>query len=128
MGSKNQAGTLGALLSKAGLVPTQAASPSPSTTPPSTPAAPPPKGADLCTVARLVVRRERKGHGGHTATVVEGLAGTGVDAAEVARKLKRALGCGATLEGGALVVQGDVPDRVAAWLEGQGVKRVVRGN
>ncbi len=147
MGRKNEAGrvpvaptderrsgvTLGALFSKAGLVPPPPARPTPAAGAPSpAPAAPPPApdlaGADLATVAKLVVRRERKGHGGHTATVVEGLAATGVDATEVARRLKRALGCGATLEGGAIVVQGDVPDRVAAWLEGQGVRRVVRGN
>jgi translation initiation factor 1 len=39
-------------------------------------------------------------------------------------ELKRALGCGGVVEGGALVLQGDTRERVGAWLEKRGVKRV----
>jgi len=39
-------------------------------------------------------------------------------------ELKRALGCGGVVESGALVLQGDTRERVGAWLEKRGVKRV----
>lgn len=38
--------------------------------------------------------------------------------------LKRTLGCGGVVEGSALVLQGDTRERVAAWLEKRGVKKV----
>lgn len=133
--------TLGALFAKAGLVvpppvvPARDAGPRPTAAafveaPPVEPAisAAPDQGRDLCAATRLVVRRERKGHSGHTATVVEGLLEAGVDATDVGKQLKRALGCGASVDDGVLVLQGDVAERAAAWLEGQGVKRVIRGN
>lgn len=77
--------------------------------------------------ARAVVRLERKGRGGKEATVVEKL---GLPPAELARwadALKRALGCGGGVEGDAIAVQGDQRERVAKWLEGKGVARVIRG-
>jgi translation initiation factor 1 len=40
---------------------------------------------------------------------------------------KRALGCGGTLEDGALVLQGDQRTRVARWLEERGVRKVTVG-
>jgi translation initiation factor 1 len=43
-------------------------------------------------------------------------------------KLKSALGCGGSIEAdGALVLQGDHRERVAAWLKERGVKRVSVG-
>jgi translation initiation factor 1 len=122
--------TLGALLQRAGLAP-----PTPQPAVPSKPPAPaeaakaaraPGAPTSLSDVARVVVRRERKGHGGHTATVLEGLGGLDLDA--LAKQLKRALGCGASVTEAAVVLQGDVADRACAWLEGQGVRRVVRGS
>jgi translation initiation factor 1 len=67
---------------------------------------------------------ERSGRGGKTVTVVEKL---GLPARELERwqaELKRALGTGGALEGSSLVVQGDVRDRVAAWLGARGVGKV----
>jgi len=118
--------TLGALFQKAGLAaPPRAAAvePRPRASEPTGPSGP---VTALAGVARVVVRRERKGHGGHTATVLEGLAGLDLDA--TAKRLKKALGCGAGVEAGAILLQGDVSERAALWLEGQGVKKVVRGN
>ena len=74
--------------------------------------------------ARAVVRMERAGRGGKVVTVVEKL---GLPPAELARwlaDLKRSLGCGGVVEGGALVLQGDNRDRVGALLEGRGVRKV----
>jgi translation initiation factor 1 (eIF-1/SUI1) len=76
-----------------------------------------------------VVRRERKGHGGKTATVIAGLALPAQGLEQVARSLRRSLGCGASAAGGEqVVVQGDQTDRVRAWLVARGVERVVVGN
>ena len=38
--------------------------------------------------------------------------------------LKRALGCGGVIEGAALVLQGDMRERVGDWLARRGVKKV----
>lgn len=81
----------------------------------------PPKRA-----AKVVVRRETKGRGGKTVTRVTGLAADELEAR--ARQIKKALGCGAKVEGPDLVLLGSLVDRVADWLEARGVQRVVRGN
>ena len=78
--------------------------------------------------SRAVVRRERKGHGGKTVTRIEQLGLEGAGLGELARELRRDLGCGARSEGEDLLVQGDQVERVATWLEARGVPRVVRGN
>lgn len=76
---------------------------------------------------RAVIRRERKGRGGKDVTCVE-LRGL-PDAAlpEWLTALKRALGCGGAVEGGALVLQGDQRERVRAWLAEQGVRKISLG-
>lgn len=76
--------------------------------------------------ARAVVRKERKGHGGKTATVVEGVP-------EVLREkhcaaMKRAFGCGARVEGELIVLQGELADRAVTWLSENGARKVVRGS
>lgn len=76
--------------------------------------------------ARVVLRRERKGRGGRTVTRVQGLGWDDAALAELARAMARALGCGATIEDGDVVLQGDPGERAAAWLEERGVRRVVR--
>ena len=74
--------------------------------------------------ARAVVRIERKGRGGKEATVIEKL-GLAPDAlARWLDEAKRALGCGGTIEDGALVLQGDHRERVARWLAARGVRKV----
>jgi len=42
--------------------------------------------------------------------------------------LKKALGCGASLEGEDLLLHGSLVDRAARWLTAQGARSVVRGN
>ena len=77
---------------------------------------------------RVTVRRERSGRGGKTVTLAEGpgLAGRELDG--LARAAASALGLGARVEGGALVLQGDQRERLARWLAGLGYAQVVRGN
>ena len=74
--------------------------------------------------ARAVVRMERAGRRGKTVTVVEKLDLRPRELETWLGELKRALGCGGVIEGGALVLQGDTRERVGAWLEKRGVKKV----
>ncbi|MBW1881456.1 MAG: translation initiation factor [Deltaproteobacteria bacterium] len=73
--------------------------------------------------SKVAVRFSRKGRRGKTVTLVSGVT-SGREA--VLAKLRRELGVGARIEGEQLVVQGHQVERVARWLESQGVKRVVR--
>ena len=77
--------------------------------------------------SRAVVKLERKGRGGKEATIVEKLDLAPADLARWLRELKQALGCGGTVEGDALVLQGDLRERVRALLEKRGVRKVTLG-
>lgn len=75
--------------------------------------------------ARAVVRFEKKGRGGKQVTVVEQL---GLAPAELARwcsELKKDLGCGGSVEGDTIVLQGDLRARLPAVLTRRGVRDVV---
>ncbi len=89
---------------------------------------PDPATMDFGGAKKLVVRRERKGRGGKTATVVEGMRLSPSALERIARELRRALGCGAGVEEGRLVVQGDLVARVERWLVEHGAPKVVVGN
>lgn len=77
---------------------------------------------------RVVVRRERAGRGGKAVTIVEGEGLAGRDLQELAKSASRALGTGARVEDGSIVVQGDQPDRVERWLVSAGFTAITRGN
>lgn len=85
-----------------------------------------PKGPE----GRLVLRRETKHRGGKTVVVITGFESMpSLDAQAVmalAADLKRSLGCGGTMEedesGRRIVVQGDDPARVNAFLVGRGFR------
>jgi len=81
---------------------------------------------DLADAGKLVLRRERKGRGGKTVTVIEGL--PVADLPEFERALKKALGCGATVEDRSLVLLGDLGERARDWLVARGARRVVVGS
>ena len=77
--------------------------------------------------ARAVVRMERKGRGGKEVTVVDKL-GLGPAALEAwCRDLKQALGCGGSVDGELIVLQGDLRARVPAVLTARGVAKVTVG-
>ena len=89
------------------------------------PAAPPsaaPRGP-----ARAVVRYERKGRGGKEVTLVDKLGLPESDLTAWCRELKRALGCGGTVEGAVIVLAGDQRTRLPGLLEARGVRRVTVG-
>ncbi len=77
---------------------------------------------------RCVLRRERSGRKGKTVVKIENT-GLGPDALlSLAKTLKKKLGCGATVEGEAVVVLGDLEDRLADVLATAGVGRIQRGS
>jgi translation initiation factor 1 len=120
-------GTLGDLLARQGVRGGPPEPPPPRPAPAPVPARDP-DGPDLGRGGKIVVRRERKGHGGKTATIVAGIDLPAHDLERLARALCRALGCGASVDGDRLVVQGDQALRIQAWLAAQGARRVVLGN
>ena len=92
------------------------------------PAAAEPGAAELSRCGKLVVRRERKGHGGKTVTIVDGLGLPAARLEQLARALRTAMGCGARVDGGRVVVQGDLTQAVEGWLRKRGARQVVIGN
>lgn len=77
--------------------------------------------------AKLVLRVERKGRGGKTVTVLDGLQGADSERKEWQQELKNKLGCGAKWEGDSLVLQGDQETRLRDWLQAKGAQQVVGG-
>lgn len=78
--------------------------------------------------ARAVVRMERAGRRGKEVTVVEHLELPPAQREVWLKELKSALGCGGALEEEALVLQGDLRERAAKWLEKKGVRKVTVAN
>jgi translation initiation factor 1 len=86
---------------------------------PKPPEPPKPKGP-----ARAVVRLERKHRGGKEVTIVEKLELSPEALATWCRELKQALGCGGSVDGDAIVLQGDLRQRLPAVLTRKGVGKV----
>jgi len=76
-------------------------------------------------VARAVVRYERAGRGGKEATVVEQLGLSETELAAWLKSLKASLGCGGSLEGDAIMLQGDHRKRMPALLTRLGVRKII---
>jgi len=76
--------------------------------------------------ARLIakLRIEKAGRGGKTVTVVDGLPRNDAFLKDLLQELKRACGCGGAVRDGGIELQGDLRERVRAWLtaKGHGVK------
>lgn len=89
--------------------------------------APAPERKEAAGPARAVVRMERKGRGGKEVTVVEQLGLGGPELETWLKALKNGLGCGGTVEGEALVLQGDQRERLPALLTARGVRKVTVG-
>lgn len=114
--------TLGDLLRTQGVVVADAPPPGPA------PEAPKVEPLDFGGATKLVLRREKKGRGGKTATIIEGLKLPPSALDRIARDLKRALGCGATIEGNTIVAHGDMSARLEPWLTARGAKKIVIAN
>lgn len=73
---------------------------------------------------RVVLRREKAHRGGKTVVVVSGFDPEVKEAMieELARALRKACGCGGTVEGREMVVQGDQAERVAGFFRERGFR------
>ncbi|MDX6467955.1 MAG: translation initiation factor 1 [Gaiellaceae bacterium] len=79
---------------------------------------PAPRGPQLPDDGVVRLFREKGGRGGKTVTVVRGLPAADVPA--VAKDLKRHCGTGGSVKDGAVELQGDHREKVAARLESRG--------
>ncbi|MBR1798381.1 MAG: translation initiation factor [Bacteroidales bacterium] len=71
---------------------------------------------------QLRVSVEHHHRGGKTATIVKGFIGTDADLLQLAKTLKTHCGVGGSAKDGEIVVQGDMRDRVVAFLISKGYK------
>ena len=92
-----------------------------------TPAAPTPAASNAPSIPRAVVRMERSGRGGKEATVIEQLSLSPAEQLRWLKALKSTLGCGGSIEGDTLMLQGDQRSRLPAILQARGVKKVTVG-
>jgi translation initiation factor 1 len=117
----NPFGALGALRDT---LPPAPAQPEPPAAPAPVSAAKAPTGR---TYARAVVRMERSGRGGKEATVIEQLQLTAREREAWLKALKSSLGCGGSIEGDSIMLQGDQRERLKRVLADRGVKKVIVG-
>ena len=77
---------------------------------------------------RWIVRISKKGRGGREATL---LSARGLpekeDLSSLARRIRKQMGCGASLEGPDVLVQGDQRERLERWLIKHGARKVTQG-
>ncbi|MDI9388455.1 MAG: translation initiation factor [Synergistota bacterium] len=71
---------------------------------------------------RVVLSRETKGRGGKTMTRISFREGAPSDAEGLAKRLRGALGCGGSMEGDDILLQGDQVERARSWFESRGVR------
>lgn len=77
--------------------------------------------------ARAVVRLERKHRGGKEVTVIDKLGLSPDELSTWCRELKAALGCGGSVDGDVIVLQGDLRARLSDLLQRRGVGKVTIG-
>jgi len=68
------------------------------------------------------VMRDRKGRGGKTVTVIDGVMGSEAELTTLAQQLKKLCGSGGTVKDGNIEIQGDHCDKVMAKLTALGYK------
>ena len=74
---------------------------------------------------RLSVRKEKKGRGGKTVTIVEGYQGNPQTLEQLCKKVKQQCGVGGSVQNKTFIIQGDKADQVVKILikEGYNVKK-----
>lgn len=71
---------------------------------------------------RAVLSRETKGRGGKTVTRISFRDGTPQDTAALLKNLRTAMGCGGTVDGDDILLQGDQTARAGEWFTARRVK------
>ena len=82
----------------------------------------PPQAADTRTPKSVRVRLDRKGRGGKSVTLIEGIQLTGKDREVLLRRLKTRLGTGGALKNDVLEIQGDHCTAIISLLQDMGYK------
>lgn len=72
------------------------------------------------------IQRQTAGRGGKVVTIVIFPKDSNADVDRIVNRMKKGLGCGARIEDGKIVLQGDIADRAEQWLQKAGVKKTVR--
>ena len=75
-------------------------------------------------ISRVSLQRQRAGRGGKTVTLVLLPQDWGGDRSELAKELRKGLGCGSSMEGDTIVLQGDICERAETWFIKYGAKKV----
>jgi len=65
---------------------------------------------------------EKQGRGGKTATIIRGHEGNDLELKLFASQIKSALSTGGSVKDGEIILQGDVRDKLGAWLDKEGWK------
>jgi translation initiation factor 1 len=73
------------------------------------------------------LRRESKGRGGKTVTIVEGLPGDAEAVKKQAKRLKRLCGVGGAVKEGRIEIQGEHRERIATLLRAEGMTVKIAG-
>jgi translation initiation factor 1 len=71
---------------------------------------------------KLNIRLETKQRGGKKATIVRGFVGKMDDLETLSKKLKSHCGTGGSIVDGEILIQGDMSQKVKAYLQNQGYK------
>jgi translation initiation factor 1 len=71
---------------------------------------------------KVNVRLDRKGRGGKSVTLIEGIQMPGKDREALFKQLKTSLGTGGALKNDVLEIQGDHCDAIITMLQGMGYK------
>lgn len=73
-------------------------------------------------IPKVSLQKKRAGCGGKTVTVVTLSKDSNVAPEALVKELKKGLGCGARVEDGKIVLQGDIADRAAEWFSRRNIK------
>lgn len=77
---------------------------------------------------RVDIKRTTAGRGGKTVTIVTGFTGIGLPEKEsLCKKMRNACGCGGTVKGGDIEIQGDQREKIAKILAEAGFRPVFAG-
>ncbi len=76
-------------------------------------------------LSRVSLQRQTAGRRGRTVTAVIVPKDSNIDRDQLAKEMRKGLGCGSFVENGNVILQGDICDRTRDWLLKKGVKEVI---